>query len=119
MDLAYNPCLQSLRISHYVIGGTGARRSIDPASALVRLLRSVASRCIMHIELAFVNTPQDVLLMPWTSISTELDAPQFATLKLLRIRLAGAKVRWDGAVRRAFPRLARDRKIKIVWDSLA
>jgi hypothetical protein len=118
VNLAHNTGLQTLSISHYLIGKF-ASENISPAGGLVKILRQITSTVVTKIDLHFVNAPQDLMLMPWSAVAEELNAPKFAGLKLVRIRLAGKKGRREDVLRKIFPRLSTNRILKILWDSSA
>ncbi|KAF9482722.1 hypothetical protein BDN70DRAFT_966353 [Pholiota conissans] len=118
VNLAHNTALQSLSISHYLIGKV-ASENISPTGGLVKILRQITSTKVTKIDLHFVNAPQDLMLMPWSAVAEELNAPKFSGLKTVRLGLAGKKSRWEDGFRMVFPRLSANRILKILWDSSA
>lgn len=118
VDLSYNTRLQSLAISHYLISEF-ARENISPKGGLVHYLRQIKSLHVARIELDFVNAPQDLLLMPWAAVAAELDAPKFLGLKLVTMRVAGDKKKWETLMREIFTRLSTNHILRIRWDSSA
>ncbi|KAF8954910.1 hypothetical protein BDZ97DRAFT_1118955 [Flammula alnicola] len=118
INLSHNTTLQSLSISHYLIGEF-ASENISPSGGLVKILGQISSLQVAKIDLHFVNAPRDLLLMPWSAVARELDSPKFSRLRLVRIRSTGKKEKWEDVLREGFPRLSACGILQILWDSSA